>query len=287
MKLEPHGQTNFGRSASVYVYKRTKTHVSFITNKVSFIGIKTHTIEEFNGWYEPRPLSDVTLDRMLQQMKGYAIKVGLSTEAGEVLPKLVKMTKEELNAALAKGKMTESKIAAAAAKEMEQMMASGGAPRKLYGAAAKSAADKAARLAAEAKELATGPATEELKADEAAGKDVRLKPASKRKPAKIEATTPKKKEANKVLKDVAAKAEGKPTRADKNAKGFDVTKMKKADGSWRSASSMFKGLIFENPGRSDEDIFKDVQKQFGLDDDKLSYVKWNRGWFEREGIQLG
>lgn len=287
MKLEPHGQTSFGRSASVYVYKRTKTHVSFITNRVSFIGTKTYTIEEFNGWYEPRPLSDQALANVLQQMKRYAIKVGLATEAGEILPKLVRMTREELNEALSKGKMTESKIAAAAAKEMEQMMASGGAPRKLYGAAAKSAAEKAARLAAEAKELATGPATEELKADEAAGKDVRLKPASKRKEPKIEATTPKKKEANKVLKDVAAKAEGKPTRADKAAKGFDVAKMKKADGSYRSASSMFKALLFEKPERTDESIFKEVQKQFGLSDDKISYVKWNRGWFEREGIPLG
>ena len=283
MKLEPYAPATFGNWASIYVYGRTRTHVLTISNRVSFIGTKAFTHADFERWYIPRPVSKPTMERILVQMKGYAIKVGLATEAAEVLPKLIKMTKDEINQALAKGKMTESRIALSAAKEMEYEMSTGKAPRKLFGAAAASAEAKAKRLAAEAKVLA-GEVTEELKEKEAAGAtDVKLGSASK-KAAKIDVaeTTPRKGKATKIIKEVAAKNEGKKLA---EPKGFDPAKLKK-DGKWRSASSMFKGLIYEHPDWADEKIFKLVQKEFDLADDRIGYVKWNRGWLKSQGVEL-
>jgi len=47
-----------------------------------------------------------------------------------------------------------------------------------------------------------------------------------------------------------------------------------------SASSRFKDLIIEG-GRTDEEIFKICQAEYGLSDDKRSYVSWYRNWLKK------
>jgi len=47
-----------------------------------------------------------------------------------------------------------------------------------------------------------------------------------------------------------------------------------------SASSRFKDLILEG-GRTDEEIFKICQAEYGLSDDKRSYVSWYRNWLKK------
>jgi len=47
-----------------------------------------------------------------------------------------------------------------------------------------------------------------------------------------------------------------------------------------SASSRFKDLILEG-GRTDEEIFKICQEEYGLSDDKRAYVSWYRNWLKK------
>lgn len=52
-----------------------------------------------------------------------------------------------------------------------------------------------------------------------------------------------------------------------------------------SASSRFKDLIIEG-GRTDEEIFKICQAEYGLSDDKRSYVSWYRNWLKKNKPEL-
>lgn len=52
-----------------------------------------------------------------------------------------------------------------------------------------------------------------------------------------------------------------------------------------SASARFKELIIEG-GRTDEEIFKICQGEFGLSDDKRSYVSWYRNWLKKNKPEI-
>lgn len=50
-----------------------------------------------------------------------------------------------------------------------------------------------------------------------------------------------------------------------------------------TAASLFQQLIMSPGGRTDEQIFKEVQKKFGLDDKKRGYVAWYRNHLKKAG----
>jgi hypothetical protein len=97
------------------------------------------------------------------------------------------------------------------------------------------------------------------------------------KAAKAAAKVPAKKAAAKkvpakkvVAKKAAVKVEKQSTKEENS-------------GRRRSASQMFKDLILEGK-HTDDEIFKKVQKEFGLDDNKRSYVAWNRNDLVKKGL---
>ena len=49
-----------------------------------------------------------------------------------------------------------------------------------------------------------------------------------------------------------------------------------------SAAQLFQELIMEGK-KTDDQIFAEVQKQFGLDEKKRGYVKWYRNYLEKQG----
>ena len=91
-------------------------------------------------------------------------------------------------------------------------------------------------------------------------------------------------------KATSAKPETKSKPAAKSAKAPVVTEgskapaaKKEADEKKPSAANMFKELIMEGK-KTDDQIFAAVQKAFGLDDNKRSYVKWYRNDLTKKGM---
>lgn len=60
------------------------------------------------------------------------------------------------------------------------------------------------------------------------------------------------------------------------------SKSKGMSGEYRSAAEMFRKLILDGK-LSDDEIFKEVKQEFGLEDSKRSYVKWYRKELIRKG----
>lgn len=82
------------------------------------------------------------------------------------------------------------------------------------------------------------------------------------------------------------KNQGKPTEAKKTtarAKPKAAAKKKTASksGEYSSASQMFQSLLLEGK-LDDKALFKKVQDEFGLDDNRFSYVKWYRNKLIKE-----
>lgn len=109
-------------------------------------------------------------------------------------------------------------------------------------------------------------------------------------PVKTDKKAPAKKAAGKAApeKEVKAKggktkaapapaAKGKTAQADKKAK---APAEKKERGP--TAAKRFQELIMEGK-KTDDQIFAVVQKEFGLDDNKRSYVKWYRNYLTKQG----
>jgi hypothetical protein len=271
-----------------------------LSNKVSFVHAVVWEREEFeHDYHEARLVSD-GIDMVLRQFRGYANSVGMTPEAAVYLPKLIKMSAEEIQNAITTGLATQQRI-----QKEARIMAqadgniSGKAPRKLGGAAAAAVAKKEQRLAAEAKILAGAVSDDQAKTETPAtadatlpkAKPARKKPADKAAPA---AKTPKGKKEPEVTKDTpkardAAKIIKGKARSDAQVSldgAFDPSKLKNSDGDYKSASAMFKGLLYEGK-LSDKDIAKQVDKKFSLGETKSNdYVKWNRGWFRRQGVKI-
>jgi hypothetical protein len=113
-------------------------------------------------------------------------------------------------------------------------------------------AKKAASAATKTEAAAKAKATSKTAAAPKAEKPAKAAPAAK--PAK-EAKAP------------AAKAEKKAPAGEKKP----------------SAANMFKDLIMAGK-LTDDQIFEKVQKEFGLDDNKRSYVKWYRNDLTKKGM---
>lgn len=77
-----------------------------------------------------------------------------------------------------------------------------------------------------------------------------------------------------------AAADAKPTKGTKTGKAPAEKKEKAARGP--SAAARFQELIMEGK-KTDDQIFAAVQKEFGLDDSKRSYVKWYRNYLTKQG----
>lgn len=77
-----------------------------------------------------------------------------------------------------------------------------------------------------------------------------------------------------------AKADAKPAKAAKEKKA-PAEKKPKADRG-PTAAKRFQELIMEGK-KTDDQIFAVVQKEFGLDDSKRSYVKWYRNYLTKQG----
>lgn len=77
-----------------------------------------------------------------------------------------------------------------------------------------------------------------------------------------------------------AKADAKPAKAAKEKKAPAEKKERAARGP--TAASRFQELIMEGK-KTDDQIFAVVQKEFGLDDSKRSYVKWYRNYLTKQG----
>jgi negative regulator of replication initiation len=84
----------------------------------------------------------------------------------------------------------------------------------------------------------------------------------------------------------AAKTEKQVKTTTKTAKVADkATKAKTGDGAKRAtAAQLFKDLIMAGK-HTDDQIFKQVQEKFGLDDKKRGYVAWYRNHLVKEGAK--
>jgi hypothetical protein len=272
------------------VVDKDKHTVVTLANKVSYIQAKVWDRTEFEAEYQPVRLVEDGLKTTLQQFRGYAISVGMTPEAAVYLTKLIPMAASDVAAAITQGLATYAGIK----KEAELMAKAEGntAPRKLAGAAALAVKRKEERLAAEAKALVSGVSDQLTQTEDKAAPDAGLPKGpvkgtgAKRQPDKLPketADTPKTlKAAKKILKG------DKPPKADAQVKGgqLDPAKLKNKEGNWKSASAMFKGLLLEGK-LNDDNIASEVDARFSLGSEKaVAYVKWNRGWFRREGIEL-
>jgi len=129
---------------------------------------------------------------------------------------------------------------------------------------------KLTNLTEEEIEMATAKQSTKTKTE---AKPAAKKVAAKSAPAKK--TTP--------AKSSAPEAKSKPATVARTAKPV------KADGApiekKPSAAQMFKDLILEGK-LTDDQIFAKVQKAFGLDDNKRSYVAWYRKDMVKKGVKV-
>lgn len=101
--------------------------------------------------------------------------------------------------------------------------------------------------------------------------------ATKKKTARAAAPV---KTAKKTTGSAAKAAAEKPAKATKEKKAPAEKKDRAPRGP--TAASRFQDLIMEGK-KTDDQIFAVVQKEFGLDDSKRSYVKWYRNYLTKQG----
>ena len=231
-----------------------KERALILDNFVWAVATKAIPIKEWRRNWKTVELPEDKIAKMLDSLAGYAVYSGMTPEAAEYLPQLVPMTQAAQTVALNKGKALLERYKTQA--QIEEAEAKAGRP--LAGAALIAKAKKILEEAEQAE--ASSPHKRN------AGRAKALAEQVTKDLAEVEAAG---EDPTKVLKDAT------PDTTLKAPKGFDPKKLKTSDGKWRSASSMFKGLLLE--GKLDDDkIFKAVQKEFGLDDDKRSYVQWSQ-----------
>ena len=303
-KPQPFKLTSF-KSPMVSLVVDSDAHcVVVMSNRVSFIDVRVWGREEFEADYHPARLVSDGINMVLRQFHGYACQVGMTPEAAVYLQHLIKFDAKQFRESVTMGMATKARIKKEAQRMEQEDKAkgtvSGAAPRKLAGAAAAAVKRKEERLAAEAKKLAGEVSDDQTKLEASGAADARLpaqtggrkkgetakKPAAKKtetakKEPKVTKSTPSPDQAKRILKG-SARSDSQVT-ADSQ---FDPSKLKNADGDYKSASAMFKGLLFEGK-KSDDAIAKEVDKKFGLGEQKAKdYVKWNRGWFRRQGVKI-
>lgn len=184
-------------------------------------------------------------------LKSYAMECGAEPEALDQLKDFVNITKEEY-----------SKMVATTA-------AGGKKPAAKKAPAEKPAAEEKPKAAPKAAAPKKAPAEKPAAAPKAA-KPAAEKPA-KAAPAKKPAQTPEEREAANKERLAKLNAEKK---AKKEAAGPKEPR--------KTVSGEIQRLLLEGK-LNDEQIFKQIQKDFGLSDDKKSYVGWNRSKLIKDG----
>jgi hypothetical protein len=108
--------------------------------------------------------------------------------------------------------------------------------------------------------------------------------ATAKKASAAKAVKEETKPVKKVAAEKPAKTAVKKVVAEKPAKAAKAAPKKAATGEkTHSAANMFKDLIMEGK-LTDDQIFAKVQKEFGLDDNKKSYVRWYRNDLTKKGM---
>lgn len=100
-------------------------------------------------------------------------------------------------------------------------------------------------------------------------------------PVKTEKKAPAKKAAAGKAAPAEKPAKGKAAQAPAKGKSAPAEKKDRAPRG-PTAASRFQDLIMEGK-KTDDQIFAVVQKEFGLDDNKRSYVKWYRNYLTKQG----
>lgn len=279
MKPAPYARTGMIKVIG-FLIKKNKRYAYVLDNYVWGVCVREFTIEEFEKRYKPSSIAKDKIHTILRGLSSYAIYAGMTRPAARVLPLMTYMSEGDVKLAIEKGSATKAKHEAGAESDAKK----DGAPKKLFGAALKSYNARLEREAAAAESAAQASGAEPKKPV------VELAPeavAAHSLAAELSADLTKIEEAGGDPEAVVAPKK-KWTKPDPNApkkvaKGFDVAGLKDAKGDWKSSSAMFKGLLLEG-GKTDDQIFKAVQKKFGLDDGKKGYVAWNRGWLKRHNL---
>ncbi len=275
MKPRPYARTGTVKLIGFLIHE-TKRYAYILDNYVWGVHVKELTQEEFSGQYGPTNPPTEQITTILKGLSSYAVYAGMTKPAARVLPLLTPMSEGDIAMATKKGQETQAKFTAGAEAEAKK----DGVPKKLFGAALKSYNARIEReaAAAEAAAVKSGakPLPPEAEAAHSMAADVsdtltKLEEAGED-PQAIVSPKPRK---NKKAVEVAA--------TQKPKQDFDIAKLKGPDGEYKSSSGMFKGLLLEGK-LSDDEIFKAVQKKFGLDDGKRGYISWNRGWLIRNGL---
>lgn len=279
-----------GAKTFCFLVDLTKERALVLDNLVWAVATKAIPIKEWRKEWKTVTLPEDKITKMLSNLAAYAIFAGLTPEAAEYLPQMTPMTEAAQRVAKAKGVELLERYKTQA--EIEEAAEKAGRP--LHGAALIAKARKIMADAGETGEthvLSTAAEPEQLvepgTANNAAETDGAIS-ARRRGTGTAKKLKRLADDVTKVLAEAEAKGEN-PAKTLAQAKvpkppaKFDRAKLKGADGQYKSASAMFKGLILEAK-LSDEAIFRAVQKKFGLGDDKRSYVNWNRNWLKKEGI---
>lgn len=287
---------NMGHSYGIVVHE-TKSLIVVLMNKVVYVRLVYDTPKAF--WKLYQPAEGQNPKRAAQTMVLTALTNGCAPAAMTHLEQLAVVPKAKIGTALRKGLETMATHKKEGAKMKAADEKAGKAPRKL----SKAEQEAKRREELEAKDAERAYAQHIQEAEDMArkaSKKAASKPTTRKvtrssqkaadeKPKTTKKTAPRKTAAKKApAKKPAAKKTPAKTKASGKTKlnGFDTNKLTKADGSWRSASSMFQGLLIEGK-KSDDDIFAEVQAEFDLDDSKRSYVNWNRNHLRKLGVELG
>lgn len=285
-----------GKQTVAFLVSQDENHAFVLDNYVWAVAVKAVPIEAWRKDWKTLELPKEKLDKILDGLAGYAIYAGMTPEAAQYLPHMVPMTKQAQRVALDRGYKTleRHKTQATAEEAVDK--------KRLAGAALTSQVKKIMAEAGEAVDevdaAVVNPADEVGTAENATETVV---PTSKVAEKRSNSSKGKKLKAlaaavTEDLNEVEAKGGNpvealktprpkttKPKSAPRPKAGFDPAKLKGPDGRYKSVSAAFKGLILEGK-LSDDKIFETVQKQFGLDASKRSYVQWNRNWLKKEGI---
>lgn len=285
MKPHPYARTGTVKLIGFLIHE-TKRYAYILDNYVWGVHVKELTIDEFKGQYTPSNSPTDQIQTILKGLASYAVYAGMTLPAARVLPLLIPMSEGDIKVATDKGNEMQDKFNAGAEAEAKK----DGVPKKLFGAALKSYNTRMERetAAAEAAAVKSGskplPLPPEAVAAHAMAAEVsedltKIEEAGDN-PQEVIAPKPKK-PASKAPKPEPKPKVEKPTQKPKQQ--FDAAKLKGADGEYKAPSGMFKGLLLEGK-LNDDQIFKAVQKKFGLDDSKRGYVAWNRGWLVRNNL---
>lgn len=245
------------RRSCIQVERGTDT-VKFVPLDVEN-GLAVHECpkREFDDRF--KPMADYPADKAVRLFVTYAQSIGATQEVMEYFSRIIKITEREIKMATTKKsaaverveKVTAKKTTLAAAVKAEKEQTA-----KTEGKPAPTTKRSGTKTSLPFEPDKTAP----TKANDKAKASLAVKP---------ESVKPKTAPAAK------AKPAEKPTTLKKGPS-------KAVNAEYKSASKMFEALVLEQV-LTDDEIFAAVQKKFGLDEKKRSYVGWWKSHLRREG----